>query len=595
MRPPARRRLRALACALLLAGGVGALCYVDAHRTPLVSASALRLSHASGAHDGPLVLEIASSADVIYTLDGSIPTPEAHRRYERPLRFEAGEVVVLRARTLDRGHLGPTVTRHYVVGLDAHLPVLSLAVEPADLWGEEEGIFRHYDMRGEDWERLGHLAYLDHPTDGSVRAPAAEGIVGVRVHGDWSRQFEKRSLRLYWRRAYGQAALVYPLFGPDGRGQFSTVVVHSGGEDWHSVPDREWSLLCNQLGAELMTQMGGYATLSQPVLLYLNGQPMGIYYLRERVHERLLAEGHGVRDAEILRDPDNPAQRDVVRGDAAAWDALVDYAAQHDLREPGALAHVARLVDLENLTDYYLLQIYAANNDWPHQNVTVFRDPAGDDRRFRFLLWDIDHAFWIDSDLHIDMVHWLYTPHPSLPEMGDTLLIRRLLENEGFREAFLGRAAHLLNTTLHPDNVIAALERLAARIAPDIALEEQRWQSTRPWTEHLERMRDFARRRPDIVRQHLVDRFGLSGTHRLAVRAPDPAEGAVWVNDMPLIGDYEGIHFPGVAVEVRAEPAPGHSLVGWEGLPGEMGTLLYIRYPLPTDEALRPVFARDRE
>ena len=138
MTPAARRRLHALSCALLLAGVVGALCYVDAHHTPLVSASALRFSHASGAYDGPLVLEIASSADVIYTLDGSIPTLEAHQRYEHPLRFEAGDVVVLRARTLDRGHLGPTVTRHYVVGLDAHLPVLSLAVEPADLWGESQ-------------------------------------------------------------------------------------------------------------------------------------------------------------------------------------------------------------------------------------------------------------------------------------------------------------------------------------------------------------------------------------------------------------------------------------------------------------------------
>ncbi len=552
---------------------------------PSSQPSEVVFSNDSGFYEHALELQISSTSPIVYTLDGSVPTGENGTPYEGPIHLAEGQVTVVRARTVDaQGGLGAILTRHFFVGLDTTLPLLSLASAPSELWSEETGIFANWGMTGRDWERDAQVFYLDEGYSAGFQSS-----IGVRVHGDWSRQFEKRSLRLYWRDSYGQPELSYPVFSDSAMQRFDTLVLHGGGEDWHNAAGREWSLICNQLGAELMSEMGGYATHSQPVLLFINGEAMGIYYLRERIDAAYLRAEYAVSDAELFSDPQNPTKREVEEGDLAAWDALTAYVASADLTDPDAYAYVAERVDLENLMDYYILQIYASDNDWPHQNVTIFRDTVGDDRRFKHIVWDIDHAFGIDSDLYMNMIAWLYAEHPSVSDMSDTLLIRSLLENDAFRGQFLERAAYLLNTVLAPANVCAQIDTLAARIGPDIAIEAERWASTSEWSESIELMKEFARQRPDVLRQHLVDWYGLPGTFRLEVAIPVAEKGSLWLDGNLLTESYSGIHFATVPADIRVEGRPGYLLVEWEGVE-EPGSTTRLAISAPTAGAVRPVF-----
>ena len=62
----------------------------------------------------------------------------------------------------------------------------------------------------------------------------------------------------------------------------------------------------NQLAAKLASQLGGYVTHSQPVILFINGEPWGIYYIRERVDRPLLGRSlWRRRSADFLDSPEH--------------------------------------------------------------------------------------------------------------------------------------------------------------------------------------------------------------------------------------------------------------------------------------------------
>ena len=184
------------------------------------------------------------------------------------------------------------------MGMDNSLPMLSLIVDPDDFWDKERGIYVNHWQRGREWERPVDLTYV-----AAGRETGFQIGAGVRIHGGWTRYFsDKKSLRLYFRDLYGARKLAFPLFGAEGQIAFDDLILHNSSKDL--------LLFKNQLVEQLADQMGGYMTRSQPVLLFINGRPWGIYQMRERIDERLLEQNYGVPAADIS---DTPKQsRDAV-------------------------------------------------------------------------------------------------------------------------------------------------------------------------------------------------------------------------------------------------------------------------------------------
>ncbi|MCB0000043.1 MAG: CotH kinase family protein, partial [Anaerolineales bacterium] len=139
--------------------------------------------------------------------------------------------------------------------------------------------------------------------------------------------------------------------------------------------------------------------------------------------------------------------------------------------------------------------------------------PATINGRWRWIIWD--------NDLSLGLTPWsnvgqntleqaldpAYTAGVAAETDGrDTILLRGLLQNPAFRARFIARADELLNTVLAPEAVIAVIDRLAAEIKPAIALENGRWGGdTATWEANVEQLRDFARQRPAIMRQHFAE------------------------------------------------------------------------------------------
>jgi hypothetical protein len=166
-----------------------------------------------------------------------------------------------------------------------------------------------------------------------------------------------------------------------------------------------------------------------------------------------------------------------------------------------------------------------------------------------------------------------YTAGTSLETDGrDTILLRGLLQNPTFHARFLKRTAELLNTVLAADAVVAQIDGLAAVLEPNIAFESRRWQgenAVEEWRRNVEQLRDFARRRPDVVWQQMVESLGLPGTARLTLAAPGAGQGKVAIDGRIVSAlPWQGTYFLGSQIQVTAVPAPGYRFVGWEAAAG---------------------------
>jgi hypothetical protein len=546
-----------------------------AHRPPAQAASTLEptFSPPGGYYDRDIRLEITvpnpnvdPNVKVIFTVDGSVPTCTVGAVYTQPVLMSAATsaVTVIRARAVLPGdELGPVVSASYFVGVPAELPMISLIVEPSDLWDPERGIYVNFDERGDAWERPIDVTYVDKDRRSGFHIPA-----GVRIHGGGSRPFDKKSLRLYFRREYGASRLEYPLFAGSKVQSFKRLVLHSGAQDGTTRDYMNWTLIRNQIADSLALQLNGYATHSQPALLFINGEPWGIYQIRERLDSRFLADHYDIESADFLEAPEMLGERNILVGDSKHWDHLMQFVEAHDLADPANYAYVQTQVDIANFIDYNILQIYIANTDWPRQNVHQFRSRV-QGGRWHWMVWDTDSGFsaypvcpcsHVDTDLIQQVMN--YTHYKTGGR--DTLLLRKLLENPVFIDRFLSRTADLLNTTLAPWSVVTYVDGLAAELEPDIAYETIRWASPVNWESNVQELRDFVRRRPGFVRQHIVESFNLDGTAQLTFNPPASGSGYVAVNGTLMQNlPWQGVYFRGIPVQVMAVPTPGYRFAGW--------------------------------
>ena len=556
--------------------------------------------------------------DILYTLDGRVPTKDSGSTYAKPLHLRASSpaVTVIRARAvLADGELGPVANVCYVVGVQTELPILSLTVDPADFWGSERGIYANPEGRGRPWERPVDVVYLEAADARGARHIGFHVPAGLRIHGGTTRvNAEKKSLRLYFRDEYGFNRLEYPLFASDEAinagiprpSSFKRLVVHSGGQDFSA---RNWTLMRIPLMNSLAEPTKSYTTLSRPVLLYLNGRCEGIYHLRTYVDDWLLADQYGIKEADLLDAPFAPTYAGVPlvaldpipplsefsREEQAGviWERMIRFLQTADLSQPENYAYVQTQIEIDNFVDYHILQIYASNNDWLHHNVKQFR-PRTHGGRWNWILWDVDWSFgkaW-QSSYEFNMIDWLYTCERENFDRG-SLPLRKLLENPEFRALFISRTADLLNTVLRPEVVVGEIDRLADGLRADMPYEVDRWPHEGSWEDHVDYLREFARRRPDALRQNMVDGFGLDATQALTVNPPSAGEGSVAVNGTLVPAPWRGIYFGGTTVDLVAAPEPGYRFAGWEpkGLPQEP----HLTIELSSSRSLAPRFAPDQQ
>ena len=511
-----------------------------------VSGQRVEFSHEGGfyADTFSLSMQMVGVADsgytLHYTLNGNEPT-ECDAQYVAPLpltaecyspsaiyrvqnvpedRWFAPEsvehIIVVRAAVFDTAgdRCSPVATQSYLIdslmGRRIELPVVSLCVDSLSLFDHDTGLFvpgvcfesayryntGNYFQKGRNWERRAAFAYYDR--DGGALAQDC----GLRTHGNSQRVLVQKGMSLYARTEYGSKQFVYPFFG-DG-GHYRRLVLRPWQTSWSSAGVEDW--ICQRIADSLRCDN----LASRPVVLFLNGEYWGVYFLGEKADERYVREHYGVEADEV----DFLAYwgNEVEYGSARRWNSLYDWLQQADLTRQKDMDYLASQVDTAELLDYMLLQVLVQNDDWPLNNVRFW---STREIPWRWVFFDGDGSLATFPD-NAPILDYMTSASPwptthTSPQA--TLLFRRLLANREFLERSLARMRQLVATSFAYSNTEPLLRQIVGEVSGEVQYQMRRFDTPSSlwrWNAMIASINDYLRSEPEAMLNEYTVFFGLN-------------------------------------------------------------------------------------
>jgi hypothetical protein len=529
------------------------------------------LSPPPGFGEDPVTVTIEASAasQIRVTLDGSVPT-EVDVVYDGPFGVDGQPgLAIVRARAWEEG-LWPsrTATAAYsrVPGiLDDGLKVVSLVIDPFDLYDNETGIYAYgpedytsyYPYFGanfwEDWERDLHIQVFD--TDGEL---VIDQDAGVKIHGGYTRAFEQKNWRVLPRSAYGPETLDHRFFPNMAQESFRVMVLEGAG-DW--CPTHTENSFVDQLFRDgdgvRFPQLDSQAW--EPTVVYLNGEFWGLYSFREKLDEHYIAYHHGADPEDLDRIECTADGTDdwwrISQGTWDRFDELNAFVVGRDLSDPQIWAEFESMIDLENLATAILAVGYMGNGDWWSNNLKLWRERS-DTGPFRHMVFDLGHGWGSYSYDHFGV---------SVGFSGPGLPIADALENETFRVLLANQASDYLNTVLRTDRALAVMDAMHARIEPVIPEQYALWcgESESSWYDAVGYAREFVRQRTAIYRGQIRRGLQIDGSTELTLDVEPAGSGNFRLTAVEVAPPFTGDFWVGIPVTVTALPAQGWTFEAW--------------------------------
>lgn len=357
------------------------------------------------------------------------------------------------------------------------LPTMSISLDMADMFGPQ-GIYTNPQSSGRAWERPASVEFFT--ADGSEEFQINSGI---RVQGGSSRSvnYPKHSMRLEFRDDYGPSRLEYDLFGnqPYGEGaleSFDEIVLRArfnqSWTHWHPEQAFRAQYVRDQWARDLQFAMGHNSTNGRYTHLYINGLYWGIYNIGERPAAPFQEDHTGID--EYLWDVIN--SNEAVDGNDDAWDALIAQA-NAGLTSQNAYEAIQEVLDLENFTDYMIMNFYFGNSDWDGHNWISAR-PKVEGGKWQFYAWDSEFAIALPPNNTGDLNQVLNQDRTGLNSNNNpSRIYNQLRQNSEYRVYFSDRVQKLFfnDGVFTPENAMSVWEARAAQIDRALVAESARW------------------------------------------------------------------------------------------------------------------------
>jgi gliding motility-associated-like protein len=221
------------------------------------------------------------------------------------------------------------------------------------------------------------------------------------------------------------------------------------------------------------------------------------------------------------------------------------------------------------------LNSYTVCADWLNWNTGWWRglDPAGDKKKWRYILWDMDATFGHytnftgipDQTANADPCDAENLPNPG--GEGHTVILEKLIaENPMVHDYYVNRYTDLGNTLFSCDHMIPFLDSLVALIEPEMPGQIARWGGTMAqWQANVQNLRTFIETRCVAIQEGMVDCYDLIGPYPVVFNVDPPLSGRIEINSItpdtyPFHGDYYG----GINTTMAPLPEPGWIFSHWE-------------------------------
>lgn len=449
-------------------------------------------------YTGPLLLnESLYSASDIYKIqistDDFFFVPDSVRH-----------CIVIRAAVFDQNDncISDVATNSYFIrslGCDTHgLPVVSLCADSLDLFDDQHGILvpgvtydplspqntGNYYQTGLEWERLANVEYYDQSPE------AINQFAGLRTQGLKSRRFEQKALKLYAREEYGQKRFKHRFFETIPNDSFKRLVLKPFYASFSEIGVTDY--LTNRIASSLNLE----TLASSPVVLFLNGEYWGIYFIHEKPDEHYLEDHLGVDSEQVtILSGWDPI---VDCGNPQNYLELFDWMSEADLSDPQAYAYAASKIDIDNFIDYYIFELFWENTDWPNNNMRCWQNDNG---KWRWIFFDGDACMcWMSYNAFDFAIYEGDETWPSSTKA--SLFFRKLFVNKDFKQQFNARFMELINTAFNYANTEPLFEEIKARVADEIPFQSERFgkpSDMESWNADLERSEWFLKERGERI------------------------------------------------------------------------------------------------
>ncbi len=568
--------------------------------------------------EGLTVKDRSGQKNVLASLDASLFTAESSHK---PGKVNKGTVI--RAAAFDENGLrSETVTETYLVGLYyKNIKRVSLVMNSEDLFDYDTGIYvfgRAYDewiasdadakyaetwelegnfsQKGREWERPVTVQIIEE--DGTF---GFEQDMGIRIMGTATRRYYQKSFRLTAREDYGDNYFEYDLIDDlvtDGSGEplnkYKSFVLRNGGNDYGYTQIRDAFIQSRLTGRDFATQA------TEPAIVFINGEYWGLYVITEDYSDNYIKQNFGVRKSDVLMIK-NGSLEEGSEEDAALYDQLVEGIYAADFTNQADYEWLHSVVDMQSLLDYMAVQIYINNEDGPFQgnNWRIWRVTETDedneyaDGRWRFMLYDTEFS----TGLYNEGKGYRDNTLSGAMEGEElcSILLRKLMENESFRNQLINAIMDLRSAAFEPNAAIEALTRMKLLYEP--YAKEQYERNGPDWvikysdlnaryTLEVNNIRRFINGRYKYIPEMLAETCGMGDYFTLDVRVNDASGGTVRVNSFtPELtdGKWSGQYFAACPVTLTAQPAPGYSFEGWSGAVDSQETAVEISVSGYTD------------
>jgi hypothetical protein len=341
----------------------------------------------------------------------------------------------------------------------------------------------NYKNKGKEWEREAYICFFD-----ADRNLKLSGHYGIRIQGGASRYMLPKSLNIYARKRYGAETIpAQPLFGEDW--QLHSVNLNAGGQ---GVDTKIHDPLVNTLAAGCNFLTREY----EPYELFLDGEYWGVYWLTPRFKKDYFENKYGIRDGDVIETKVDHIEEGTDE-DYGLYKDMLRMIADNDMSDEANYAKVCEVVDIDSWIDYYALELYIANTDWPNNNRSLWRVRNVENKP------DADGKWrWVMFDVNLSMN----------PERAEDNFITRttkrdpifssLIDNLTFRKALYARMVDFANDTFNPERVNAFVDDYAARMRHAMGNEYIRFMNDRTEEDFIkacEKIKEFFRLRYDYV------------------------------------------------------------------------------------------------
>ena len=513
---------------------------------------------------------------VRYTTDGSVPSKKSEA-FKDDITVPGKDACVIRAACFDASGeiVGHVVTHTYIKASEsaAALYTVSLTLDPDDF----DDLCAHFT------EKIEMPTHIEIVTPDGQRVISQDG--GMRIFGGSSRSLSQKSFKIIARKTGHYGTDLYEGKGTFRYAFFEDRIVRDG-KDEGKVLDRYDSLIlrnggndsllhnsCDPLHASLLrdnavNNFAAHVTdtldfaCSAFAVVYVNGEYYGILDMKENMNEDYVKRVYGVLDDDVVV---VKSELDTSRGgrfdgewfyydsenatELAAWeDICADVAKAYKKGNTAYYEKLAELVDMRSLAEYFALNLYTSNTDWPHNNVKLWRYTGAPiegieitDGKWRFMTRDCDLGLGrydsanvcpeLDTTFETDTfyrtlgnfvdyhAYYSYSGTERLypDSLGLQCMLAYCLQNDAFRAEFV-KICEKMASDESVELLLAELSLGANAIKPEMNRHLERWgwaigngYNLKAWQKEYSAIKKYVNNRPAYFMEQLERALDLMG------------------------------------------------------------------------------------